>query len=209
MKSSDSRLRVKKTSCPVGAFATQDSNKPKRLRPKSLAFDPGMIELHDDNWIQPDIDSSMASETSHSELRIRKYRSVISLSSDNTSSVHQQKMSKSVNQSPTKTMTAPKMIDVSPQYFSSSSKHAKSKEQGGSRVKELLFRRMSRSSNTKNEESLYKDSVPNVTRRSKSSSSPSIKSNLRFLNKKTDENDDEYLLKPHVMASYSSTEESD
>ena len=210
----DSRIRVKKTSCPAArSLNTHRSSKTKHLRPQSLAFDEGMVNLHSDSWTQPDNDSSMEPEISHSEVRIRKYRSVISLSSDDTSTVLQQNMSKSVSQSPTKTSTAPKMIDVSPQYLLSSSKHAKAKEQAGSRVKELLFRRMSRTSGTEKAETVHKDSAAAVTRRSKSSSSQPKKSNLRFLNKKTDDNDDEYLLNSpidgseHFSASFSSTDE--
>ena len=193
---SDSQVPIKKTSCPSGPMISQDKH--VRSRPKSLAFDQEMIDSHNDTWLNEYTDSSIASNVSQSEVRIRKYKSVISLSSDNTSTVQtvpQHTMSKSVHQSPVKPARTPKIIDVSPQYFSTS-KQMKSKEQGGSRVKELLFRRLSRSSDTKNIENEQKDPVTYGTRRSKSSSSPSTKSNMRFLIKKSNnDEDEEYLLK--------------
>ena len=83
------------------------------------------------------------------------------------------------------------MIDVSPQYLVNSNIQVKSKEQGGSRVKQLLFRRMSRSSETKNEDSVHNRPV---YKRSKSSSSPNTMSNIRFLRKKSDDTEESYLL---------------
>merc|ERR1719510_2252004 len=111
-----------------------------------------MIDMHDDECYEDMLneytESSIASDMNQSDFRIRKYKSVISLSSDNTSSVQtvpQQVMSKSSHQSPVKPARTPKIMDVSPQYLSSSSIQSNSKDQGASRVKQLLFRRMSRS----------------------------------------------------------------
>jgi len=189
----DRYLRVKKTSCPTGLATRRE--KPARSRPKSLAFDQDMINVDSDEWLTEYTESSDVANMQQPDFRIRKYRSVISLSSDDTSSVKtipEHTMSKSVHQSPVKPAKTPKMIDVSPQYFSSSSStQIKSKEQGASRVKQLLFRRISRSSENKNAEVFQKDPV---SKRSKSSSSPSTISNMRFLRKKTSDDEENYLL---------------
>merc|ERR1719510_1342118 len=158
-----------------------------------------MIDMHDDECYEDMLneytESSIASDMNQSDFRIRKYKSVISLSSDNTSSVQtvpQQVMSKSSHQSPVKPSRTPKIMDVSPQYFSGCSSQSNSKDQGGSRVKQLLFRRMSRSSGVKSTDIIQKESI---SKRSKSSSSPDTKSNIRFLRKKTSDNEEKnYLL---------------
>ena len=188
----DRFVRIKKTSCPTGPITRRE--KPIRSRPKSLAFDQDMIDMHNGEWLSEHADSSVVSKMKQPEYRIRKYKSVISLSSDNTSSVDnapQQMMSRSVHQSPVKQARTPKMIDVSPQYLVNSNIQVKSKEQGGSRVKQLLFRRISRTSETKNED--YVQNRP-VHKRSKSSSSPNTMSNIRFLRKKSEDNEESYLL---------------
>ena len=192
--SSSKSLRVKKTSCPSGPTATNNQNKSVRTRPKSLAFDTEMIDSHDDQWLDQYINpSSRPSSEEQSEIRVRKYRSVISLSSDNASSVQsisQYPMSKSVHQSPVKPARSPKIIDVSPHYLSTNSLQVKSKEQSGSRVKKLLFQRLSRASNNKNDAAGNKD----ATKRSKSSSSPSTKADIRYLRKKSSDVEEAYLL---------------
>ena len=141
--SSSKSLRVKKTSCPSGPTATNNQNKSVRTRPKSLAFDTEMIDSHDEEWFDQYINpSSGPTSEEQSDIRVRKYRSVISLSSDNASSVQSipyHPMSKSVHQSAVKPARSPRMIDVSP--TSTNSLQVKSKEQSGSRVKKLLFQR--------------------------------------------------------------------
>ena len=191
-------VRSKKTSCPSGTFVTH-RGKPVRSRPKSLAFDHNVIDMHSEDWLNEYTESSTISNVNQPDFQIRKYRSVISLNSDNTSSVKaipQLTKSKSVHQSPVKHARTPKMIDVSPQYFAAgSSSQIKSKEQGASRVKQLLFRRMSRSSESKNSEVLQ--NIP-ISKRSQSSSSPTTRSNMRFLRKKTNDDEEDYLLpSPH------------
>ena len=204
----DGSMRTKKTSCPEGYLVTRREKSIKsRPRPKSLAFDQEMMESNVENtWLidqsnaenNESLDTSILEhQDSESYRRIRKYRSVISLTSDNTSSVQTMSpqpraMSKSAHQSPIKSdRTNPKMIDVSPQYFSSSQSKSKDQQIGASRVKQLLFRRMSRSSDSKNVDVAKQESV---SKRSKSSSSPSTTSNLRFLKKKTNENEEDFLL---------------
>ena len=203
-------IRTKKTSCPDGFLVTRrDKSAKARPRPKSLAFDQDRLESSfNDAWQinqsnsanDSSLDISFREEEVEEERnlhRIRKYRSVISLSSDNTSSVQTvvpkpKVMSKSVHQSPVKpARTNPKMIDVSPQYFSSSQAKSKDQQIGASRVKQLLFRRMSRSSDTKNTEVTKQESV---SKRSKSSSSPTTRSNMRFLKKKVNDDEENYLL---------------
>ena len=194
--SSSKSLRVKKTSCPSGPTATNNQNKSVRTRPKSLAFDTEMIDSHDEEWFDQYINpSSGPTSEEQSDIRVRKYRSVISLSSDNASSVQSipyHPMSKSVHQSPVKPARSPcRMIDVSPHYLSTNSLQVKSKEQSGSRVKKLLFQRLSRASNNKND-----DSIGNkiATKRSKSSSSPSSNADIRYLRKKSSDVEEAYLL---------------
>ena len=194
--SSSKSLRVKKTSCPSGPTATSNQNKSVRTRPKSLAFDTEMIDSGDDDeWLDKYINpSSGPSSEEQSEIRVRKYRSVISLSSDNASSVQSiphYPMSKSVHQSPVKPARSPRMIDVSPHYLSTNSLQVKSKEQSGSRVKKLLFQRLSRASNNKNDESTGNKIA---TKRSKSSSSPSNNADIRYLRKKSSDVEEAYLL---------------
>ena len=105
-------------------------------------------------------------------------------------------MSKSVHQSPVKPARTPKIMDVSPQYLSSGSAQLYSKDQTGSRVKQLLFRRMSRSSGVKSTDMVQKETT---SKRCKSSSSPTVRTNIRFLRKKTNDNEEEdYLLNAHL-----------
>ena len=209
-------IKTKKTSCPDGFLVTRRDNSVKaRPRPKSLAFDQEITENSlNDAWQinqansanDSSLDISLREEDVEVEgnhHRIRKYRSVISLSSDNTSSVQTvlpqpKAMSKSVHQSPIKPgRTNPKMIDVSPQYFSSSQAKSRDQQIGASRVKQLLFRRMSRSSDSKSTEFTRQESV---SKRSKSSSSPTTRSNMRFLRKKVNDDEENYLLNspPHL-----------
>ena len=99
-------------------------------------------------------------------------------------------MSKSVHPSPVK----PRMIPQDDRCFSNLSTNSlqvKSKEQSGSRVKKLLFQRLSRASNNKND-----DSIGNklATKRSKSSSSPSSNADIRYLRKKSSDVEEAYLL---------------
>ena len=192
--SSSKSLRVKKTSCPSGPTASNQT-KSVRSRPKSLAFDTQMIDSHDDEWLDQYINpSSGPSSEEQSEIRVRKYLSVISLTSDNASSVQSiphHPMSKSVHQSPVKPARSPKIIDVSPHYLSTNSLQVKSKEQGGSRVKKLLFQRLSRASNNKNEGYI---GSKDATKRSKSSSSPSTNADIRYLRKKSSDVEEAYLL---------------
>ena len=208
----DRTMRNKKTSCPEGYLITRrEKSVNARPRPKSLAFDQNLIDSNtNETWLinQSNIDNDIPSDPSLLDEqdsgnyhRIRKYRSVISLSSDNTSSVQtvspqSRVMSRSAHQSPIKSDQAnPKMMDVSPQYFSSS--QTKSKDQvRASRVKQLLFRRMSRSSESKIVDVTKQDSV---SKRSKSSSSSS-RSNMRFLKKKVNENDEDFLLNSPIHA---------
>ena len=199
-------IRTKKTSCPDGYLITRREKSAKvRPRPKSLAFDQELIEGEiDEPWLidhssaADDIVSNVEAQEAETYHRIRKYRSVISLSSDNTSSVQQvspqpRAMSKSVHQSPTKpNRTNPKMMDVSPQYFSSSQSKSKDQQVGASRVKQLLFRRMSRSQSTDDTKQ------ESATKRSKSSSSTNPRSNMRFLKKKINDNEDDYLLQSPI-----------
>ena len=78
-----------------------------------------------------------------------------------------------------------------PGCLSTNSLQVKSKEQSGSRVKKLLFQRLSRASNNKND-----DSIGNklATKRSKSSSSPSSNADIRYLRKKSSDVEEAYLL---------------
>ena len=202
-------IRTKKTSCPDGYLITRREKSVKsRPRPKSLAFDKELIENDtNESWLidQSTVGSDFVSDVSNVEAqeaetyhRIRKYRSVISLSSDNTSSVQQvspqpRAMSKSVHQSPIKpSRTNPKMMDISPQYFSSSQSKSKDQQVGASRVKQLLFRRMSRSQSTDDTKQ------ESATKRSKSSSSSNPRTNMRFLKKKINDDEDDYLLQSPI-----------
>ena len=209
----DRTMRIKKTSCPEGYMITRREKSVKsRPRPKSLAFDQNLIDSNtNESWLinQSNIESDIPSDPSLLDEqdsgnyhRIRKYRSVISLSSDNTSSVQtvspqSRVMSKSAHQSPIKSdKTNPKIMDVSPQYFSSSQTKSKDQQVGASRVKQLLFRRMSRSSESKSVDDTKQDLV---SKRSKSSSS-STRSNMRFLKKKINDNEEDYLLNSPIHA---------
>ena len=209
----DRTMRIKKTSCPEGYMITRREKSVKsRPRPKSLAFDQNLIDSNtNESWLinQSKIESDIPSDPSLLEEqdsgnyhRIRKYRSVISLSSDNTSSVQtvspqSRVMSRSAHQSPIKSeKTNPKIMDVSPQYFSSSQTKCKDQQIGASRVKQLLFRRMSRSSESKSVDTTKQDSV---SKRSKSSSS-STRSNMRFLKKKINDNEEDYFLNSPIHA---------
>ena len=209
----DRTMRNKKTSCPEGYLITRrEKSVNARPRPKSLAFDQNLIDSNTNETClinQSNIDNDIPSDPSLLDEqdsgkyhRIRKYRSVISLSSDNTSSVQtvspqSRVMSRSAHQSPIKSYQAnPKMIDVSPQYFSSSQTKSNDQQVRASRVKQLLFRRMSRSSESKSVDVTNQDSV---SKRSKSSSS-STRSNMRFLKKKVNENDEDFLLNSPIHA---------